>query len=201
MPVWNSTTFGGALPNALDHNALLDAVIGALTGVTAPSQGALPTIQRWVVLKDDTTSVVDERFVYLRGPGLSGTDNIHVNIRAYRGALNIRNWEIKGAVAFSDVSGFDDQPGTPPAGQGTIFTLRNIEMPFRIIANGRRFMVISQVVASYFSCYCGLYLPFATPAEFPYPLIIGGNSCYYNAFSGDNDYRIGNFYDGPRASS
>lgn len=51
------------------------------------------------------------------------------------------------------------------------------------------------------ACYCGLGLPFATPSEYPYPLFIGGNSGFTLAYSGDNDYRIGNFYDGPRRTA
>ena len=199
MPVWNSTTFGGAIANANDHLELLSRLIDALTGVAAPSIGTLPTVQRWTVLRDDSTSVTGERHVFLQGPGLTGNDSIFVNIRAFSGALNIRNWEIRGATAFASSSDFYTQPGTQPLGRATIFTLRNIEMPFRIIANGRRFIVLPRIVASYFACYCGLYLPFATPTEFPYPLIIAANANSRLTYASDNDYRIGNFYDGPSA--
>jgi hypothetical protein len=196
MPVWNSNGFGGALPNAFDQVELLDALINCITGITPPSQGTLPVEQRWTVLRQEIIDD-DEKRVFLKGQGLSGTDNIFINIRTYRGTLNLRNWEIKYATAYSPTAGFYDQPGTPPNKQSAIFTLRNIEMPFRIIANGRRFIILPKIVASYFAAYCGLYLPFATPTEFPYPVMVAANAFEYNAYSGNNDYRIGNFYDGP----
>lgn len=201
MPVFDSTSFGGALTNAADSDDLLDILIDAITGVTTPTTGTLPAIEEWVVLKDDTTTVPGERFVYLEGPGLAGTDNIHVNIHRYDGSLNVRNWELKGATGFSDGLPFSEQPGGQPDGEGSIYTLRDLEMPFRLIVSGRRFILLTKVVASSMSMYCGLYLPFATPAEFPLPLFIGGNCAQFDGYASANDYRIGNFYDGPRAHS
>ena len=195
MAVWNSAFYGGAIPNATDYVDLMTRLADALTGATAPSSGTLPVAQRWTLLLDDTTSVPGERRMYLQGPGLAGTDQIHVNIRSYVGALNIRNWDIRGATAFNAGLDFYNQPGT--SDEGSIYTLRDLELPFRIIADGRRFILLTKVVLSNMACYAGFGLPFATPTEYPYPLFIGANSAYRDAFSGDNDYRIGNFYDGP----
>lgn len=201
MAVWESTTYTGSIPDATDAFDLADALIAALTGVTTPTTGTLPSVEEWTVLKDDTTSVPGERFIYLEGPGLSGTDNINVNIHIYDGTLNVQNWEIKGAIGFSAGLDFDNQPGGHAVNTGSILTLRVLTMPFRIIASGRRFIILPRVVASNFSCYCGFYLPFGTPSEIPHPLIIAGNCAQYDGYANANDYRLGNFYDGPEAST
>jgi hypothetical protein len=201
MAVLKSVTNGGAVADAVDNDDAMDKLIDFLTGVTAGSP-ILPVIERWTVNKDVTTVAFGagtngNREVYLQGPGLSGTDAIYVNIRVYDiASTNVRNWEIRGSTGFDGGQTFANQPGSSPI--GSYFTLnRAIPMPFWIVASGRRFICVFKIVATYPSCYCGWYLPYATPSQFPYPMYNGGstgNSAISNVVS---DYTVGNFYDGP----
>ena len=52
--------------------------------------------------------------------------------------------------------------------------LWNQAMNYWFIANGRRWMIGVEVSTVWVSGYCGLILPFGTPAEFPYPFFIAG---------------------------
>ena len=44
---------------------------GGATLSGGASVGTLPSTQQWVLLKDDSSSVTNERFVFLRGPGVA----------------------------------------------------------------------------------------------------------------------------------
>jgi len=198
MALLKSTTNGGPVADATSHNDLLDKLIDFLTGVSTGTP-ALPVNERWAVMKDDTTSVAGERFVYLEAPGyvLNGANvNVYINIRTYSSGVEAKNWEIRGAIGFSDSIDFFNQPGTNTYGH--FYTLQDtLGMPFWIKANGRRFTIITKISgATYVACYGGLYLPYATPLQFPYPLYVGANSDLFSSIWNTTSYVLGNFYDG-----
>lgn len=204
MAVYRSTSVGGpaapSVADATDYDDALDILISVLTRtatITAPNT-QLPAIEEWTVNKDDTTSVPGERFVYLEGPGLAGTDAIFINIRRYNSGLAF-NWEIRASSGFNTSETFENQPGMTPI--RSFYTLSNAGMPFWIISNGRRFMCIFKASISYHACYGGFYLPYATPTENPYPIFAGGNAVDEDLVFTQVTYDIGNFYDGPTNQS
>lgn len=164
--------------------------------------------ENWTQLKD-TSSEVDhptettpERHLYMRGPGLSGTDQIHVNIRAYRDPSNLSyfNWELRGAVGFNTNEPFDNQPGVTPRDTATALggprlTLINGNMNYWFFANGRRFIVVVDVNGTWSTMYGGFYLPYATPSEFQYPFYIGGNAAIETVSSSVGTFALGAFWD------
>jgi len=52
--------------------------------------------------------------------------------------------------------------------------LFNQAMPYWFVANGRRFIVVAKISTTYVACYEGLFLPYATPDEYPYPMVSSG---------------------------
>ncbi len=195
-----SVTNGGSVADATDSFDMMDKLIDFLDGTTAGSP-VLPVGERWTVNKDDTTTVPGERHVYLEGPGLAGTDAIYVNIRIYSDTPNnLHNWEIRGATGFSTGLAFDAQPGGSDV--ESYLTLSNTSMPFWFVASGRRFIVVAQTAGSVsYAGYFGWYLPYATPAEFPYPMFNGGSTYQDDKSYLLTDYQVGNFYDGPQTST
>lgn len=128
------------------------------------------------------------------GGALDGTTFVGI-VRFDDIAADAQNWQLNGAIGYDPAEPYTNQPNISPA---CFLTLTdNVAMPFRIIANGRRFIVIAQTVLTFNTCYCGFYLPYATPSEFPFPSFIGGNTAIFNAASTTSNYTIGNFYDGP----
>lgn len=194
-----SATNGGAVADATDSFDMMDKLIDFLDGTTA-GVPVLPVGERWTVNKDDSVSVPGERFVYLEGPGLSGTDNIHVNIRIYSDiGNNLHNWEIRGATGFSAGLDFENQPGGCTF--SSFFTLSNANMPFWFVVSGRRIIIVAQTAGSVsYACYLGWYLPYATPAQFPYPMFNGGSAHLETTGYLTTNYMVGNFYDGPQAT-
>lgn len=200
MSVQLSATNGGAVADATDSFDMMDKLIDFLDGTTAGAP-VLPVGERWVVNKDDTTTVPGERHVYLEGQGLSGTDAIFVNIRIYSDIPNnIHNWEIRGSTGFSAGLSFENQPGGSTI--ESHLTLSNASMPFWFIASGRRFIIVAQTAGSVSYCgYFGWYLPYAAPSEFPYPMFNGGSTYISTKGYLETNYSVGNFYDGPNSSS
>jgi len=200
------TTVGpgtNTVADATSNFDALDKLKDFLTGVTAGNPVALPVIERWTVLKDDvitapTPSVSGNRELYLRGPGLSGTDAIFVNIKALDSiSSNVFQWKISMATGFDGGQTFDNQPGATPFASWLTLDRFPAGMPFWFIASGRRFICIFKVVTTYVACYAGWYLPYATPTEFPYPGYLGGNTSEFGNRVDTTNYEMGNFYDAP----
>lgn len=153
---------------ATDYDDLLDKLKTFLT-----TKAALVALnQEWTVLKDEIIS--DDRYVYFRGPGLAGNDQIHVNIkRYYSSGTGAYNWEFKGATSYDGGLSFANQPGV----SGYCYLcLANLSMTYWFFANGRRFIVIAKIGSVYTSAYGGLIMPYALPSEYPYPMFIGTSS-------------------------
>ena len=153
---------------ATDHDDLLDKLITFLT----TDSGLVAANQEWMVLKDEEP--VDERYVYLRGPGLADNDQIHANIRRfYNPGTNAYNWEFRGATSYDGGIAYASQPGTSDM---SYLCLANLSMTYWFFANGRRFIVIAKIGTVYTSAYAGLIMPYALPSEYLYPLFIGATT-------------------------
>ena len=154
--------------SATDEDDLLDKLITFLTtDATLVGLG-----QEWTVMKDEEPA--SDRFVYFRGPGLAGNDQIHVNIRRYYSAAGgSYNWEIRGATSYDGGLAFDAQPNTS---HESFFALSPGTMTYWFFANGRRFIVIAKIGTVFTSMYGGFFLPYALPSEYPYPMFIGATS-------------------------
>lgn len=157
---------------ATDHDDLLTDLVTFLTGLTSP--------ETWVELTNNVTPPAGERHVYLRGPGLSGTDEIYINIRRYTNSVinTSTNWEIRGALGFDADLGFDQQPGVSPPQYAVLGSTGVPGCTYRMVANGRRFIIKATLDQNNLEIplYCGLILPYATPARHRYPLYIGATA-------------------------
>lgn len=133
----------------------------------AVTAGQLGT-QAWSINRQERESV------FLQGPGLAGADEIFVNIKAYESvASDYYNWEIRGADGYSATKSIADQVNASPP----VYTpLLNSSITYWVVATGRFFCLFAKTSTNYHCCYGGFFLPFATPAQYPYPLFIGGSS-------------------------
>lgn len=123
----------------------------------------------------DFAAVMADTSCALKGPGMSGTDEIFVNLYTRSGvSADVFNIVVQGATGFDPSLDVGTQPGSS-TGQKAML-LWDQPMTYWFIANGRRFMVIAKVTTTYESMYAGLGLPYALPSEFPYMLVIGASS-------------------------
>lgn len=169
---------------ASNYTDLLNRLVTHLTN--AGVMGA----EVWQLMQTSAVNGKQQRF--LKGPGLAGEDEIYVNIQAYGDPGNDwYNWEIQGAVAHNPLLPFETQPGNSPSAH---LLLWQSAIPYWLIANGRRFILIAKVSTTYSNAYAGFYLPYATSAEMPYPMYIGGSASSPRRWSTTN-YNIGSFFD------
>ena len=153
---------------ATDHDDLLDKLITFLTTTLTPIG------ERWAVLKD--AIVGDTREVYFQGPGLSASDEIHVNIKRYSVIVSggtADNWEMRGAVTFDTFADFDVQPGIS---EPCYLTLTDDSIQYWFVATGRYFWVMAFISTRTMLGGGGFYLPYALPSEYPYPIFVAGNT-------------------------
>lgn len=136
--------------------------------------------QEWEVAWEAPGGAANETDIVLRGPGLSGNDNVLVGLRlvedvgADRFALHLSGMTgvLPAAVAF------DEHVNCTP--QVPLMFLDSNPMTYWFVANGRRFIAVAKISSVYEALYAGLFLPYAAPSRYSYPLFIGGSSCLGN---------------------
>lgn len=139
-----------------------------------------PSGDRWVVQRNVTTAGSEELIV--RGVG-SGTDQIYVGLKAFSDAgTDNYGLILNGFTGFNTALSFYDQPGamqisqTPPV----LPLLKSIPananaIKYWFIASSRRFIIIARTGTVYHQAYLGWFLPYGTPLQYPYPLVVGGS--------------------------
>jgi hypothetical protein len=147
---------------ATDYLDLLDRLeVFLTTNVDLVSTG-----EQWQLLKKDGTTR------YFRAPGLTGTENIYIQIRTLQNiSSNYYCWAFRGSAGWRDTDGWGQSPGTTPYDVYTAFW--NNDTPYWFVANGQRVMVFAKVNTGMRSCYLGKFHPYATPSQYPLPLLIG----------------------------
>jgi len=184
-----------------------DALLTVLRDFLTTDAGLIALNQNWTLEKEETVTPYTHfqissvtamtgnfRDVYLRGPGLAGQDNVHVNIRQFESTSGgYRNWEIGGATGFDGGLAYENQPGADFEQLDVpIAILTSAAIQYWIVANGRRFMMVYKVEGDFFMMHAGLILPYGKPSEYPYPhLITGHTGTYTNTPATIN---IHNFY-------
>lgn len=116
---------------------------------------------------------------YLKGPGLAGTDEIFIGLRTI--AEPIKTWYLMQVMGFTGFLSNElscmNQPGCIAIGSGAPFlSLWDNPMTYWITGTGRRVIFTFKVSAVYEGGYAGFFLPYATAAQYPYPLAIGGSA-------------------------
>lgn len=87
------------------------------------------------------------------------------------------NWQIRGLTGFATSSpqyvSLANQPGRSPP---VYVPLQNTTMTYWFVGNNRRVIGVVKTGTSYQMFYIGLLNPFATDAEYPYPMAVFGTS-------------------------
>lgn len=189
---FQSGTITADPPNTYGYDLLFTELVTFLT----TNADLVAANQNWVTERYDSTGAVNtNRYAYLRGPGLSGTDQIHIVIERKEeitGAQPSYNWGLYGAADFDLTATFDNQPGTSPRCD---FVLWDESISYWFFANGRRFMVAARISNIHLNIYCGFHLPFATPFEFPYPIVVLASTGDIGRSYLENDDQLFSFFD------
>lgn len=111
--------------------------------------------------------------VVLRAPGSAGTDSIYIGLSlttttdtdAHYITIHGMSSTMPGALVMTDH--INVSPGVR-------IWLDAGAMKYWLVGNGRRFILAVNMSTVYEMCYAGLFLPYAMPNQYPYPLFIGG---------------------------
>lgn len=143
------------------------------------TQGHMASIsEEWEELKHTTAEISGGETLYLKGQGLSGTDEIYVTVSrlADNVGLDVYNWELTGAAGFNASLGRHLQPGA--LANYVHYTLWDGSTPFWLIVDGSMIRLYAKVSTYYIPMTLELVLPQGNPPvsdEDPYPLFVGGN--------------------------
>lgn len=158
---------GTTVPHATNESTLLDALV---TFVTANG---------WTLERDNRLTLGN---VILKGSGTSGTDAIYVGIQRYYSPGNDTfGWYFQGYTAVTG-AGFNIEPGAI-TGRVPCLPLWNDTIRYWFFCNARRIVVVALVGTVYVSAYLGYILPYASPGQWPYPLVIGGSNVTDNFYN------------------
>lgn len=158
--------------------------VAATTTAILPATGISLTIDATILATGWATDrsqvlVAPERELLLRGVG-AGADEIFIGIETRRNTgAGTFYWELRGHTGFDNGEPFDTQPGSS---NDNLFTndlstpLNNGIIDFFIVIDGFHIKLIAKSGASYTNAYLGFIFTYATPAEYPYPLVIIGCS-------------------------
>ncbi|MEE8551504.1 MAG: hypothetical protein V3T08_09665, partial [Gemmatimonadota bacterium] len=168
------TTSGDPLTSLLSFqiNAGGTPFVAADAFTVLATVSALPAADTWVLDRwnpDDLTSI--STALIWHGLG-DGTEAIHTGIRLREDAASqIWNWRMRNYTGFSASQDWDNQPGFSPE----FFTaFWDNDMTYWFTANARRYIVSAKVSTTFHALYQGLFLPFGSPAEYPFPSIVMG---------------------------
>lgn len=142
----------------------------------------------WTTQRYDTSTANHE--LILLAPGISGTEQIYVGIRTYQDVANdYYNFYVSAFTGYVSGNSFDTQPGSSFKG----VCAHNNRIDYWMSMNGQRLAVAMKVgTPVYESFYIGKFLPYGTPAQFPYPVVASGtlNGAAATRFS-DTTHSIG----------
>lgn len=127
----------------------------------------------------------------LRGPGAAADKRVFINMRSvFDDTSQAYSWDIRGAVDYDGSKAFGTQNGESTQ---TFLALWKNTISYWFYANDRRFIVVAKVNTVYTSAYAGFGLPWATPAEYPFPLYIAATDGIlrpYNATDCDHSSMV-----------
>ncbi len=186
----DSITISGA--DQSEYNGTFSITVTSATGYTytMPAAGASPATGTIVETRNSTE-------VIWKAPGLSASEELYMGVKTYQlVSSDFYNWAVSGFTGYVSTNNFDTQPGT----SGMIGTpLWNQAIPYWFVGDGQGVVVVAKIQNVYNSVVMGKMLPYATPGQWPYPMIVGGaltvaqkdfrydNTAYINWFKGNRE--------------
>lgn len=151
------------IDTATDYADLLDKLV------------TFATANGWTELENTSDKVV------LSGEG-SGSEEIIVAFQKYSDVgSDSFGWFINGYSGWTSGPLFAEQAGALPNWiSGSVpaypaMPLWNSTIPYWFIVSERRIVVVAKISTTYQMCYAGYFLPYASPGQYPYPLMVGGS--------------------------
>jgi hypothetical protein len=135
--------------------------------------------QGWVELEHSAND-----YVLWEAPGLSGTEEIYCGINVYQSIPDdVYNFEFGAYTGYIPGNTFYTQPN---AITGYVTPLYNQPIPYWAVCNGQRLTVVCNIQNTDVTFYIGKFLPYSTPSQYPYPMVVGA---MFNTYGTTNSWR------------
>lgn len=110
--------------------------------------------------------------IFLKGSGLTGTEEIFVNFRAYHSTTaDYYNIACEVAMGYVSDADFGYQPGSKVVSSPA----HNMAITYYIAVNAQRIVFMLKVGTPIYShIYAGKFFPYTRPTQYPYPVCVGG---------------------------
>jgi hypothetical protein len=106
-------------------------------------------------------------------PGNDGVSEIYVGVHHFRRTdVDYYDWEL---MAFDGYTAGLNAYAQTGVHRLLYLPLWNSTMNYWFVADGRRVIIVVKIGTQYEAAYLGLYDPFFTPAQLPYPICLGGS--------------------------
>jgi hypothetical protein len=124
----------------------------------------------WTILRYD--DVPANRELIMMAPGISGAEEIYLGVRTYQNVgADYYNLAVAGFTGYVPGNTFGTQPGARLSG----VPAHNQRIDYWMTLNGQRLAFAMKVgTPVYESGYIGKFLPYATPSQYPYPVVCAG---------------------------
>lgn len=152
-----------ATGTATDHNDLFEKV----RAFVKTNAALVSASRQWTERRYDGTA----KTLTLKAPGLTGTEDITLAVRTVADVAN-DTYQLGFQLSQAYDAGFDhfNQPGN--SGE-RFMPIWNQAMPYWIVANGQRLILVAKVSTVYVAAYMGKFLEYGTPGEYPQPYYCG----------------------------
>ncbi len=168
----------GATPFVAADVWTIPVTIGALSG--QPEQWVLDRWSPFTTAGGGFVDLLDQNTIGTEGALIwhclgNGSEAFYQGIAITETpASQIWNFILRGYTGFSPTADWDTQPGVGPQ----VFTAQwDNDMEYWFVVNSRRYVAVWVVSTTMHTLYQGAILPFASPAEWPFP----------NAYFGEKD--------------
>jgi len=158
--------------------------IAAATTAILPATGINLTVDTTILATGWATdrsaiTTAPERELLMTGTG-AGADQIFIGMQTGRdGGSGAFFWELSGNTGFDNGQPWASQPGASKQAAATVdlyVQLNNGVIDFWFFIDAFRIIGVFKTGSTYTNIYMGFVNTYATPGEYPYPLVIIGSS-------------------------
>lgn len=148
---------------AANHHDLLDQLRQWLTGTAGWTE----------VLWTPGSALTDDYYLIVQGPGAGAGKEVYATFHA-SGSSIVPYYSIacRAAIGYQSGASWGMNPGESPA---CYLNLWENSISYWFYANDRRIIIVAKCSTNYMSAYVGMFLPWANPTQYPYPLYVGAD--------------------------
>lgn len=164
------TTYNNGFVSFLISDGTIDFIVGDKFTFNTTQSNVSANGENWEELMYDDSGT--NWHTMLRGNGLTGNENIYIGFHTYHSVANdYYNMAVCAMTGHFPSSSFYSQPGFVRSG----IPLYKDRIDYWITLNAQRITFVCKVAGYiYHTGYVGKFFPYASPMQYPYPMLCAG---------------------------